>query len=43
MKSEYCSNCGHKNVYSLKPPKFCSNCGKKMASALISSQSKRNY
>lgn len=41
MKSEYCSNCGHKNVYSLKAPKFCSNCGEKMASALISSQSEK--
>ena len=40
MKSEYCSKCGHKNVYSLKAPKFCSNCGEKMASSLISSESK---
>jgi len=40
MKSEYCSKCGHKNVYSLKAPKFCSNCGEKMASSLVSSESK---
>ena len=39
MKSEYCSKCGHKNVYSLKAPKFCNNCGEKMASSLIYSQS----
>ena len=41
MKSEYCSKCGHKNVYSLKAPKFCSNCGEKMASALTGSLPKQ--
>ena len=32
MKSEYCTQCGHKNIYSLKAPKFCSNCGEPLSS-----------
>jgi hypothetical protein len=32
MKSEYCKKCGHKNIYSINPPKFCSNCGEALDS-----------
>lgn len=36
MKSEYCTQCGHKNIYSLKPPKFCGNCGEPLSNQSIS-------
>jgi hypothetical protein len=27
MNVEYCTQCGHKNVYSATPPNFCGGCG----------------
>ena len=28
MNVEYCSHCGHKNIYSATAPNFCAGCGK---------------
>ena len=30
MSFTYCKSCGHKNLYSLNPPKFCGSCGQEM-------------
>ena len=27
MSVIYCQNCGHKNLFSLTPPRFCGQCG----------------
>ena len=32
MSFTYCQSCGHKNLYSVDPPKFCGECGTTLGS-----------
>lgn len=40
MNTEFCINCGHKNLFAATKPKFCAGCGKpfNVTSVAVSSQ-----
>ena len=43
MNKDFCTNCGHKNVYEINKPKFCSSCGNSLTFSVKSNSQSKDY